>query len=211
MRAAAACVAILSLIAGCAGLAPVPDTGPIQDLDLEPRPTQVAIPLDRTADAVEVARGSVEGVPFTVTVHGNAIEACFYFTRDDNAGGGGCGRVPPGGSPEDDPYAHHFGIVSVGPRDEGPQVHLMGFLAPDVAAVVVRTNRGEIDATLVPLAVPDLDAQFFLTFLPRGATVRQLAVLDGNGIVLEEYDAWDLFPGPPGEYPIAVPDVEESP
>ncbi len=205
MRGRIVAVVLAATLVGC-GVVPDLDHGPVDDLDLAVRPTELPVPRGGVISAAEVMRGIVDGEPFTITVHPDAGNACVFFDWAPG-GGGGCGGLP-GGHEFADP---HVSMVSVGQIRQAGHVHIIAFVGQQVSSLEISTNRGDVETILAPLDGGGLDAQLAVGFLPPRTVARLLRARDDAGEVLGEYELHELFPGPPGEYPIAAPDVEESP
>jgi hypothetical protein len=204
MRGPAVALVLATMLSGC-GLLPDADRGPVEDLDLEVRSTEMPAPRGGVISAAEVMRGTVDGEPFTITVHPDAGNACLFLDWAPG-GAGGCGGLP-GGHEFADP---HVGMVSVGQIRQAGHVHIIAFVGEQVASLDISTNRDDVETILVPIDGGGLDTRLAVGFLPPRTVAGRLVARDEAGDVLGEYALHELFPGPPAEYPIADPDVEES-
>jgi len=195
IRAVAALTAGL-LLAAC-GLEARPDGAlPIEDLDLEPRPGEMAPrpapvgvpPPQALSPAVDVARGRVAGQAFRVTAYVLADEVCTDVTFQGGGGAGACGGLPGG------MLGPTFGTLGWGGGSRR-SVEVSGIVAAGVAKVQVETQRGPpARALLLSLAPLDLPARMFLVFLPEGSEPIAVVAFAADGSVLDRFEL-----GTPGE------------
>ena len=168
---------------GC-GLFAGPDIAlPIANLDLEPKPGHVEVPMiEPQGPPVVIASGEVSGEAFTLTVYPTEGGLCMSLAAPTHRGGG-CGPGPGDGLPE----FERFGMISQADVESGIS-EVDGLVDPDVATVWVVTGDGQrANAVLIPLDIDGMGAAVFLVFLPEGAHAVAVVAADASGQVLEEF------------------------
>jgi len=183
-RAAAGLVIIAAALAACASIMPPPDSGvSITEMDLEPRivdgPPGGPPP---NGPVVEVARGTVDGASYRMTVYRQGEGLCID-TAWSSGESLGCG-APPG-----DAVTGHevFGMTGFSGADDAAH-DVSGVVRSDVDAVVINTARnGQVQAVMVPLDAADIDAAAFFAFLPPGVDTEALVALGADGEILESF------------------------
>lgn len=201
----AATVLVFGVATGCALVMPVPDEAvSIENLDLEPLPGSLEAPMEPpSGPVIEVARGSVAGEHFSVTVFSSRHGVCTWMERG-TGGGGGCGALP-----GDGPAGGLFGMIGGGGSDGGAPAEWSGIVPIDVASVTAETPSGRAAAVLVPLDAAGLEAQLFLVFVPAQSEVLAFMAVDDDGTVLGRFELGPV-PGRGDGGPMPTPEAPPS-